>query len=188
MPENFSASVMYIDRMTDKTRDWLIAFGYVALIYATLEVARLPLAFLRSHGWLRYSLAFSFTLISVGIFAIFIRRHGFSPKRILCLLGIGAAYFFAARTAKTPEEQVHFVEYGLVGILFLRALTHHIQNLHARYLSAWTMGFAAGWIDELLQGLLPHRHYDINDVRLNAISVTLGLFIAFLYTPQNSHR
>jgi hypothetical protein len=173
--------------MSGKTRDWLIAFGYVALIYATLEIARLPLSFLRSHGWLRLSLAILFTLSSVGIITFFIRRHGLSSKRIFPLLFIGAAYYFAARTVKTPEEQVHFFEYGLVGVFFLRALSHHVQKISIRYLAAWFLGCGAGWIDELLQGLLPHRHYDIHDVQLNAISVALGLLVAFLYAPSNSN-
>ncbi len=174
--------------MSGKSRDWLIAIGYVALIYATLEVARLPLSFLRSHGWLRISLGVLFSLSSVGIIVLFIRRHGFSPKRILPLVAIGAAYYFAARTVKTPEEQVHFFEYGLVGVFFLRALSHHVPKISVRYISAWVLGCVAGWIDELLQGLLPHRHYDIHDVQLNAISVALGLLIAFLYAPSNSNR
>lgn len=165
-----------------------MALGYVALIYATLEIARLPLAFLRSHGWLRISLGISFALTSIGIVTLALRQHGFSLWRLAALAGIGGVYYFAARTVQTPEEQIHFFEYGLVGFFFLRAVRHHLKNNVNAYAAAAALACLAGWVDELLQGLLPHRHYDIHDVRLNAISATLGLLIVFILKPSNSTR
>lgn len=179
---------MYSRHMSSKTRDWIIALGTVALIYATLEVARFPLAFLRSHGWLRISLGIIFTLSSVGIFTLLIRNHGISLWRFALTLAIGGIYFYSAQTVQTPEEQIHFLEYGLVGIFFSRAAAHHVKNPAGRAAAALTLACLAGWIDELLQGLLPNRHYDIHDVGLNAVSAALGLLITLILRPKNSPR
>jgi VanZ family protein len=37
-----------------------------------------------------------------------------------------------------------------------------------------------GWCDELIQGLLPNRHYDLHDVALNAVSGLLALVGRFV--------
>lgn len=172
--------------MSQKLRDWLIALGYVALVYSTLELARIPLAFLRAHGVLRLSLGFFFALTLFAIIRTLIQRQLTSPWKYMALVAVGFAYFFAARSVKILEEQIHFIEYGLAGVLFLRALRHHIKNVWKLWTGAFILASAAGWLDEILQGLTPHRHYDIRDVRLNAISVGLGLILAYILKPKKT--
>lgn len=174
--------------MTPKTRDWFVAIAYVILIYATLEVARIPMAFLRAHGWLRISLAIIFSIAAFSVVNLMIRQKINSPWKYAALVAIGIIYFFMMRTVQMPEEQIHFLEYGLVGIFFLRALRHQVQNSWKLWVGAFLLASLAGWIDELLQGISPHRHYDIRDVRLNAISAGLGLLLARIVQPSKSPR
>ncbi len=175
---------MYICEMTDQRRDWLWAIGYVILIYVTLEVARFPLAYLRSQGLLKISLSILFSVALLACLFLIQKNHSFSLWRIAALGGIAELYHLAARTVKTPEEQVHFFEYGLVGILFYRALEHHHKNSLKKFLFAFVISSFAGLCDELLQGLMPHRHYDIHDVFLNMISVFLGLATLHITRPS----
>ena len=169
-------------------RDWTLAIGYMVLVYATLEIARVPTQFLRAHGWLRNFLALVFSLCGAGLISILIMRHRRSAWRYMALFSIGIVYFFAARTAVTPEEKIHFIEYGLAGIFFLRALRHHIKKFPLLWFSAFILASFAGWVDELLQGFTPHRHYDFHDVLINATSVGLGLLVALILRPSNSPR
>lgn len=164
--------------MTKPTRDWLIAVGYVCFIYATLGLVTAPLAWLRAHDLLRWSLALLFVLTMAAVLVIFRRRQTREWWRYAGAAGIFLVYWIISHWVKIPEEQVHFFEYGLVGILFLRALRHHVARPISLWAGAAAVGSIAGWIDEILQGILPNRHYDPRDIFLNVISIVLGLTLA----------
>jgi glycopeptide antibiotics resistance protein len=65
---------------------------------------------------------------------------------------------------------------------FARALSTGRSFNHTIFFQALAISIGAGWIDEIIQGLLPHRYYDIHDVMLNAVSALLGLMIYALFT------
>ena len=65
-----------------------------------------------------------------------------------------------------PEEAVHLVEYGLLGVLLYRALRHHFDDA-AVLLAAVVLGALIGIVDELVQFVTPRRYFDYRDVRLN---------------------
>jgi VanZ family protein len=97
-------------------------------------------------------------------------------------------YYFVARTIKLPEEQLHFFEYGLVGIFFLRALQHSKMPLPILFFSAWAISSTTGWCDELLQGITPNRHYDIRDIGFNVIAAGLGLLVYLICKKTETRR
>lgn len=168
---------------TNRRRDWLIAVGYILFIYVTLNVAGEPLRFLRGHGWLKVFLAGLYAAALFGFLLILKIRGSLRPARVFMLCALFAAYLFLSRYVTRPEEQIHFFEYGLVGVFLLRALRHHILTW-LRFPLAILMSAGAGWVDELIQGTLPTRHYDIHDVFLNIISSILGLMIFFVLSPD----
>jgi hypothetical protein len=49
---------------------------------------------------------------------------------------------------------------------------------------------AAGWIDELIQGLLPTRYYDLRDVAFNAAAGLLALLARYALAHERlgAHR
>ena len=53
-----------------------------------------------------------------------------------------------------PEEAVHFVQYGVLGILVYRALTHRITD-YGIYFVALLLTITVGILDEALQWLTP---------------------------------
>ncbi len=164
---------------------WAIAILYVFFIYATLSVVPIPLQFLRSNNLLRLTLGALYLLC-----AIFILRQAADNgerrwQRYAALLGIFFLYPFIALKTSSPEEQIHFLEYGLVGVLFARALAAGKPYTWRTYAGAFLLGTLAGWLDEILQGLLPNRHYDIRDIWLNAVSVALGLTIRSLISAKS---
>ncbi|MCB4757032.1 MAG: VanZ family protein [Elusimicrobia bacterium] len=164
-----------------KKINWALAIVYVLFIYATLGVIRIPTTFLRTLGLLRFALL-ALYLSCFATFLIFLIRSGTKNIwRFAALVAMFVVYYFSAIKIKIPEEQVHFLEYGLVGILFLRALTLHIGYNWKSYLAAFLIGSLAGTLDELLQKIVPNRYYDITDVLLNALSVSMGLIICIIY-------
>ncbi len=163
-------------RRPSAAANWALALGYVASIYATLGVVPAPLAWLRSHGVLRLTLATLFILCWSGLTLLLARRSR-QAWRFAAMVALAGAYAVVARGVTTPEEQIHFIQYGLVGVLFVRALRPTLKNELASYAAAFVLTVLAGWLDEVLQGHLPNRHYDVHDIALNAISAFLGLVV-----------
>ncbi len=173
--------------MSRKTKDWILALAYVLFIYLTLEIVPRPLAYLRSHGILRLSLAILYTTCLVLIFSYYFSRSDRSAIQLMGLLFTVGGFFFVARYIRTPEEQTHFLEYGLVGVFFFRALRHHTGNSLTTFALAFVLGSIAGIIDEIIQGFLPSRHYDMRDVFLNMVSIFLGLtLVRLVFWPSQS--
>lgn len=166
--------------MSARKRDWLIAIGYVLLIFATLGVVRPPLAYLRSHGMLRHTVALLFILCGTQALRILLKNHARDTMRLVSFLVLICVYYFIAHTIRLPEEQLHFFEYGLVGIFFLRALRHENLSTPALFLSAWFFSSMSGWLDEVLQGVTPNRHYDLRDIGFNIVASGLGLLLYFI--------
>ncbi len=96
-------------------------------------------------------------------------------RRLPWLLVAGggcAAYSWHLRHA--PEEALHFIEYGVLGLLLFRALRHHLPD-RSVFLAALLIGTAFGVFDELVQWLVPGRFWDLRDVFVNGVAVTLAL-------------
>src|SRR5690242_1617218 len=106
-------------KLTPRSQCWAIVLIYVLFIYATLGVTGIPLAFLRAHGVLRLSLFTAYMACLYLSLHILLKFKGAEWWRYALLLGVyGVALWVATSWVKIPEEQVHFFEYGLVGILF----------------------------------------------------------------------
>lgn len=163
--------------MNRRMNPWILAFAYLGFIYATLSVVVIPLRMLRQHGLLRLTLGGVYLTTFYLLIRTFIRSNLHSVRRIIALLLIFGLYGLITQKVTTPEEQFHFLEYGLVGVLFARAMRVHMQNKPAVFIGALALASAAGTLDEVIQGHLPNRHFDIHDIWLNVVSAFLGLLI-----------
>ena len=177
-PPKHTAPLVWRSRgtVTDALKKWTAALAYVGAIYATLGVAPRPLAVLRAHNCLRLTLAIAF--LACVLLVLNVMR--FRSRNLWNYFGFAltvGAYLGLTRFVQTPEEQVHFVQYGLVGVLFLRAVRTHTPTLPVAYAVAFALAALAGWLDEVLQGHVPGRHYDVRDIQLNAVSALLGLVV-----------
>jgi VanZ family protein len=157
--------------------NWAVALGYVAFIYATLGAVPAPLAYLRSQGVLRLTFGTLFLLCWCGLLVLLASRSRRWWRFAAMFLLAGVYALTAQKLIRTPEEQIHFIQYGLVGVLFMRAVRPWLNREGASYVVAFLLAFGAGWLDEILQGRLPNRHYDLRDIYLNAASALLGLVV-----------
>jgi VanZ family protein len=156
---------------------WGLALGYVGFIYATLGVIRLATNALRNLGILNLTVVCGYILV-VGIcLLLLIRSRTRDWWRYAVLVGALSSYYFLAENLRAPEEKIHFFEYGLVGILFFRALQAHVKKPWAALIGALILGAMAGWLDEVIQKFVPGRYYDVRDIFINIESVALGLVI-----------
>ena len=109
-------------------------------------------------------------LVLVFIFKLKIR----SPASFVWLVLVTGLYvYFTLRLWRSPEEAVHFLEYGLLGFFLFRALRPSYPD-PGIYLAAFFIGALVGTFDEILQWIVPQRYWDFRDVGFNALSS--GLF------------
>jgi VanZ family protein len=102
-------------------------------------------------------------------------------------LVFGGAYMWATGTPY-PEvnavERVHFVEYGLIALLFYRAW-RPAGDVSIVILPVLA-GFMVGTFDEWLQWFIPVRVGEAHDVFLNLASIACGVVFAVALDPPRS--
>lgn len=148
---------------------------YLAGIYGTLSVVRVLTEALREAGLLRLSVAVAFGVAGAAVLFLLWRDRRSRVPRVWIAVALAAgAYAAAIYPMHSPEEKLHFIQYGLLAVLALVAAPAR-WSWGRRYLGAALFTAAAGWVDELIQGLLPTRHYDLRDVGFNALAGVFAL-------------
>jgi VanZ family protein len=162
---------------------WIVIILYTALIYSTLGVARDITNKIRDIGNLEV-----ITISSVALFLlilIFSNIREISKKQLLYRIVLTLCFIGVILTVtEFPEEKMHVIEYGLLGWLIAWAISSSSPVLFYHALLGLLLGWCIGFGDEIIQYFLPNRFYDIRDVALNGISVTIGL----LYYLSSLHR
>ena len=85
----------------------------------------------------------------------------------------------------------HFLGYGLLGVLFFRAL-HATSRAAAGTLAAWSVGLTlvVASLDEFHQSFIPSREGSVRDVLLDTVGAVclLSIVLAYLHFRQRSWR
>lgn len=145
--------------------------------------------------------------IAVAIAAAFIRNRGHRTSRIAAMvaaIGLGLAYTTAMSTGDPTidaVERVHFIEYGLIAVLFYRVwrrpstpLGAALSNVEGRVGDVSTLvlpllcGFIVGTLDEWLQWFIPYRVGEMHDVVLNLTALAGGVLFGIALEPPPSFR
>jgi hypothetical protein len=105
--------------------------------------------------------------------AVYLRHVAASGKRYIWLLAVGAIFIgYTIKLGEIPVESIHFIQYGLLGVLIYRALTHRIRDISI-YFSAAFIGGIVGMLDELIQWITPERFWGLNDIWINLFAASL---------------
>lgn len=111
-------------------------------------------------------------ILAAAVLAAVLLR-GLPPRAVILsavpLITAGAVAWSMDR----PEERVHFIEYGLLGLMLVKALG-------GRLAPGLVVVTAVGAGDELIQLFLPDRVGDVKDVLVNAGGGALGLLVGGL--------
>ena len=151
---------------------------YLFAIYATLGVVRTITNFLRDRGLLRVSVVAAFGIAAAALlWLIFRDPRNRTWRTVVALLVIAAAYAIVIYPMSSPEEKIHFIEYGGVALL-----AH--ASAPRRFVACALFVCAVGWLDEGIQALLPSRVYDLRDVGFNAAAGLMALVAIAIFFPR----
>jgi len=146
---------------------------YVGALFLSLPLTPYLVDGLKTRGLLGEVVAAIF-LVSAGLsafglwFKLRLRSTQFYGILALLLMVLAAIVW----NVKTHQEQVHFLEYGLLALLTGRVVRS----------PAWAFGWAAtvGVCDEAVQFLLPMRYFDLRDIAFNATAAGFGAAVLWL--------
>ncbi|MEE2827745.1 MAG: sulfatase [Myxococcota bacterium] len=141
-------------------------------IYGTLGCARPASEWLRGHGLLVPTLVV-LALVSGMTALVLLRRDGRRQEVVpwVPLVLTFLSFVFLADYWRLPEERLHLVEYGLVGLLAWPVC-------RARMLPALLLAGLLGAGDELIQYFLPDRTFDPWDIVANLVASSAAVFLA----------
>lgn len=167
-----------------RKRYWLFVLGWVSLVYSTLYIVRPICDFLKATTPFSFLInvlcsAFLFSIIMRLWMKICIRRWSSYLIVILVVL----AYVYGLVTLQLSSEKIHFIEYGFLAYLVIKAISLDIKKPIA-YGFAFLLVTIIGWVDEGIQNILPNRYYSIDDVILNSISGALVLLLVFVFKEE----
>jgi len=163
-----------------KEKQWL-SWLYVAVwslcIFSVIPMARLIQQYVY-QTWGRD--LFTYGVISVTIMALAVavvyvyRNRPESLSSYFWLIAVAGIFFtYTLDLGKQqPEESVHFVLFGVLGVLVYRAQTHRLKDFSIFLAGAIICG-CIGIIDEFIQWMTPRRLWDLKDIWLNLVSSAL---------------
>ncbi len=167
----------FSDRMIDRFGKDI--FSHITAVTLTGAGILLFLYFIRLKTQ-RFSRLMSFLLI-IALYGFFLNQglregiYGF-----LTWLGVDTSFWEALDLYPIyAGEKVHFLEYGLLGLLLCKALRYHIKNKTA-YLLAILSVYMIGITDEGIQWALPGRVGEYRDIWMNFTSGGLAILAVLL--------
>jgi len=158
----------------DRTKrlPWILLAAWILVIFATVPLVR------RMQLWIRDTVGsevFAYAVIAAvvvavsgGVAAVVRARRRAAPSTLLWLVAIAAVYvWWTLRLWKMPEEAVHLLEYGILGVLAYWALRQRAPDT-AAFVAAALLGTAVGTVDEIIQWITPERYWDWRDIAINS--------------------
>ncbi|MFK8047790.1 MAG: VanZ family protein [Halioglobus sp.] len=160
---------------------WTYVAAGVLVIYCTIPLAR---AFreavseqLGREMFLYVTLAIVSSVAIAAVVSLSQRKLPFNAY--LCLLAIFVAFMaFVYDLRDIPEEAVHVVEYGGLGLLVYRALAHRVRDYTIYILGSLVVGMI-GVLDEYIQWVVPSRYYELRDIGINFCAGALSQVAIF---------
>lgn len=167
-------------RSPRERRLWIAVAAAIVALLASLYPLQFLLDFLRARNLLRLSITLLFLLSAAAIVG-WLARRGATLRQWLVLALSAVVYVAFALWLDVPQERLHLVEYGALALLLRAAFAERRAARGASPDEGRTAGKALlaasfiGLVDEIVQGILPNRQYDLRDVGFNALSAALAL-------------
>ena len=172
---------------------WTGVCAWTVVIFLTIPVARKIQAALEQRAapgiYVAAAAAVAALFLLFGLYHVLREAGPAAYRRLGWLVGLGGLCVWLFRTQlQTPVEAMHFIQYGVLGLLFFRAWRLSAPDMLV-YPVAWLSTGLVAWLDEFLQWLMPGRYWDYRDVRLNLLAGGLALLaIAAIFRPGGLAR
>lgn len=175
-----------------RRRAWLAVAAWLGVIWTTVPFVRhLRDAYARVADPRSIAIAIAVMAVvgAAGAGSWLWRRRTRPPLGAMLWLGMVATVIavWSWHLDAAPVEAVHFVQYGLLGVLANRALRIDHRDASA-FAAAALVGLLAGTGDEILQWLVPGRYWDLRDIVLNGAAATLAQGALWPLWPPSSRR
>ncbi len=134
----------------------------------------------RHIGWSGVKIILAGIMIaSSALFLIWVIKKGVHPVRTPAIILVLLTGLVLAWQTKYPVEKIHILEYGALGLLAARDLMKIKGNSPAIIL-ACIFCLLIGFVDELVQAILPYRVYDVRDIAFNSLGSVWGIILYLL--------
>jgi len=126
--------------------------------------------------WVGQGVIVLFILLVAGLIgsqlvrALARRRYVHLLFLIIVVLSLFPTYFSLER----PMQRFHLLLFGVLGMLVFRALSPTRYTLRF-YLVSLNIVLAISFLDEIIQGFVDGRYYDMRDIGINLFAGTIGL-------------
>jgi hypothetical protein len=159
------------------TISWLYLAIWTLSIYLTIPLARLLQAIVVDNmdrtvfAWIT---VFWVVICGAAALLLVLRHHRMATLgQYFWMAVVIAAYLGGTwQLRANPEEALHFVQYGVLGLLAYRVLTHHVRDVTIFFSAAVICGLL-GTLDEIIQWVTPRRFFDFRDVLINFVGGAL---------------
>ncbi len=191
---------------------WSIVAGYTLVLYATLPLGRPVISSFReqlSPARQHQYVGVAFAVVGVTAASLLlVYRAVLTPRAYVAAAILARLYYFElARLQRYPEEQLHFLEYGVLALLIFRACAVDLRPTWC-YVSAAALGALIGLGDECVQGLTVYipdilrwighplqnpeyfrRYFGWEDVWINVLGVLYALAaIGLVWRSRRTNR
>jgi len=191
---------------------WSIAVGYTLVLYATLPLGRPVITSFReqlSPAQQQQCIDVAFAIVGVTAAGLLLVYHAvLTPRAYVCAAVLARLYYCElTRLRQYPEEQLHFIEYGVLAFLLFRAWTVDLRPAWS-YVCAAVLGALIGLGDEGVQNLTKYipdiarwlghplrnpdtfrRYFGWRDVWINVLGVLYGLAgVGLVWRSRRANR
>ena len=154
---------------------WLLAAAWTGVLFAVIPYARPMQRWLADHPRFSIGVAVAVVMLVTALGVAVVAHYGLRRIwRRLFWLGLagGTTAYLAVTETSTPSEAIHFINYGVLSLLFFRALSHNVRDRMV-FPCAVLLAGLAGTVDEMLQWLNPARVWDFNDIQMNVVAAAI---------------
>jgi len=156
--------------------------AYILSIYISLPFVSDLVKFLRAENLLRLAVLIIFLTAFNSIYWFMTNKMKIPMlKSLLYLAFMIGTYSFVFLLDPRPEEWIHFLQYGILPVLFMYSLEGLIKPVN-QYIGAFSASSVVGTLDEIIQYYLPNRVFDWHDIGFNYLAAAMGLLFYFLFS------
>ena len=181
-------------RITSKNEKhlWIATIVVLVGIHSTIGIAR-PVSNILLNDRLLTPLFFAGMLL-VGITILIYGINKNPNKSVIAVsFGIIAVYLMVLVRMEIPQERTHIIEYGVVAALIYQAfLERKKQESMIPFPALFAIAATAifGTIDELIQGIMPNRVFDVRDILFNSLAgvMSVGSIVALNWVSERTKK